>query len=95
MEYYSIIKRNKTLIDTCSNFDESQRNNKKWGKKANPHVEYPGLFSTGAGSKESPPDSEHQVFILGSFYTIQTSRSCFSHTSSAHTPLPGADSVPA
>lgn len=55
MEYYSIIKRNKTLIDTCSNFDESQRNNKKWGKKANPHVEYPGLFSTGAGSKAFPP----------------------------------------
>lgn len=33
------------------------------------------------GSEESPPESEQQVFVLGSFYTIQTSGSCFSHAS--------------
>ena len=29
-----------------------------------------GLFSTGAGSEESPPESEHQVFVLSNFYTL-------------------------
>ena len=31
--------------------------------------------STGAGSEELPPESEHQIFVLGSFYTVQTCRS--------------------
>ena len=35
------------------------------------HVEKQGLFSTGAGSEESPPESEHQVFVLSNFYTLQ------------------------
>ena len=30
-----------------------------------------GLFSTGVGSEESPPESEHQVFVLSNFYTLQ------------------------
>ena len=29
------------------------------------------LFSTWAGSGESLPESEHQVFVLSNFYTIQ------------------------
>ena len=29
------------------------------------------LFSTGAGSEESPPESEHQVFVFSNFYTLQ------------------------
>ena len=29
-----------------------------------------GLFSTGAGSEESPPESEQEVFVLSKFYTI-------------------------
>ena len=27
------------------------------------------LFGTGAGSEQPPPESEHQVFVLSSFYT--------------------------
>ena len=34
-------------------------------------MEKQGLFSTGAGSEESPPESEHQVFVLSNFYTLQ------------------------
>ena len=34
-------------------------------------VEKQGLFSTGAGSEESPPESEHQVFVLRNFYTLE------------------------
>ena len=34
-------------------------------------MEKQGLFSTGAGSEASPPESEHQVFVLGNFYTLQ------------------------
>ena len=34
-------------------------------------VEKQGLFSTGAGSEESPPESEHQVFVLSNSYTLQ------------------------
>ena len=29
------------------------------------------LFSTSAGSEESLPESEHQVFVLSNFYTTQ------------------------
>ena len=29
------------------------------------------------GLRGVPPESEHQVFVLGCFYIIQTSRSCF------------------
>lgn len=46
------------------------------------------VFSTtSAGSEEPPPESEHQVFILGSFYTIQTSGSYCSHISSPGPPI--------
>ena len=34
-------------------------------------VEKQGLFSTGAGLEESPPESEHQVFVLSNLYTLQ------------------------
>ena len=34
-------------------------------------MEKQSLFSTSPGSEESPPDSEHQVFVLGDFYTLQ------------------------
>ena len=34
-------------------------------------MEKQGLFSTGVGSEESPPESEHQVFVLSNFYTLQ------------------------
>ena len=34
-------------------------------------MEEQGLFSTSAGSEESPPESEHQVFVLSNFYTLQ------------------------
>ena len=34
-------------------------------------MEKQGLFSIGAGSEESPPESEHQVFVLSNFYTLQ------------------------
>ena len=34
-------------------------------------MEKQGLFSTSAGSEESPPESEHQVFVLSNFYTLQ------------------------
>ena len=34
-------------------------------------MEKQGLFSTGAGSEESPPESEHQVFVLSNFCTLQ------------------------
>ena len=50
-----------------------------------------------AGSEKWPLESEPQVFVLGSFYTIQTlqtSRSCFSCPSSLALPLSWADSVP-
>ena len=43
-----------------------------------------------AGSEKWPLESEPQVFVLGSFYTIQTlqtSRSCFSCPSSLALPL--------
>ena len=30
-------------------------------------MEKQGLFSTGAGSEESPPESEHQVFVSVTF----------------------------
>ena len=55
-------------------------------KTALGEVEETGLFSTSAGSEEPPPESEHQVFALGSFYTTQTYPSCFSHASSAGLP---------
>lgn len=38
-------------------------------------AEEQGLFSTRVGSEESPPESEHLVFVLGNFYIIQTSGS--------------------
>ena len=34
-------------------------------------MEKQGLFSTGAGSEESPPESEDQVFVFNNFYTLQ------------------------
>ena len=34
-------------------------------------MEKQGLFSTSAGSEESPPESEPQVFVLSNFYTLQ------------------------
>lgn len=34
-------------------------------------MEKEGLFSTGAGLEESHPESEHQVFVLSNFYTLQ------------------------
>ena len=34
-------------------------------------AEKQSLLSTRTGSKESPPDSEHQVFALSNFYTLQ------------------------
>ena len=33
-------------------------------------MEKQDLFSTGVGSEESPPESEHQVFVLSNFYTL-------------------------
>ena len=34
-------------------------------------MEKQDLFSTGEGSEETPPESEHQVFVLSNFYTLQ------------------------
>ena len=34
-------------------------------------VEKQGFFCTCGGSEESPPESEHQVFVLSNFYTIR------------------------
>ena len=34
-------------------------------------MEKQGLLSTSVGSEESPPESEHQVFVLSNFYTLQ------------------------
>ena len=38
-------------------------------------AEQQGLFSTGAGSVESPPEADRPAFVLGVFYTGQTSGS--------------------
>ena len=34
-------------------------------------MEKQDLFSMGMGSEESPPESEHQVFVLSNFYILQ------------------------
>ena len=46
------------------------------------------VFSAqGAGSEKWPPEFEPQVFVLGSFYTIQNLQTCFSSPSSPALPL--------
>ena len=56
-------------------------------------AEKQGLFGTSAGSEESPPESEHRVFVLSTFYTISGLVSPMQAIRNLL--IPGADNVPA
>lgn len=58
-------------------------------------TENQGLFHTGVGSVESPPEAECLAFILGIFYTSQSSGSLGLPTEAAQILTPQAAEVPA
>ena len=51
-------------------------------------AEEQGLFNTGAGSVDLPPDAEHPDFVMGIFYTAQTFRSSEYPAQAAQIPPP-------
>ena len=63
-----------SVVSFPANAPKCCRNRKNCGngrrQTALRDMEKQGLFSTGVGSEESPPESEHQVFALSNFYTL-------------------------
>jgi len=69
---------NSEVCSHLSNIQDSStcyRNHGGRKRQAAEDAEKQGLFSTSVGSVESPPEADHPAFVLGIFYTGQTSGS--------------------